>query len=225
MISCPPGGLPCKRQLPCGSHGASRSAGALSRLQRLQNLSYSRRGVACAPRRDQHTPLHVQSAADAAEADEGPSFSSGTASSLTGSATGEGLVLEPPRQHGSQDHARDGNGATEQRSIPGSQAGSHSAGTTGLRTPQSPDAGSRGGPEQPGDHAPDSWLRSHYDSEIFRLAIPALAAVMLDPLMGLVDTAIVGRLGAPQLGAVGLATVRRSYAAGDCFREPLRPEV
>ena len=90
----------------------------------------------------------------------------------------------------------------------GSQADSRSAGTTGLRTPQSSDADDRGGAEQPSDHAADSWLRSHHDGEIFRLAIPALAAVMLDPLMGLVDTAIVGRLGAPQLGAVGLATVR-----------------
>ena len=223
MTSCPPGGLPCTRQLPCGSHGTSRSAGALSRLQRLQTLSYNRRGVARAPRRDQQTPLHVQSTADAAGADEGLSFSSGAASSFTASATGEGLVLEPPQQHGSQDHARDGNGATEQRRISGSQADSSSAGTSALRNAQGPDAESRGGAEQPSDHAADSWLRSHHDGEIFRLAIPALAAVMLDPLMGLVDTAIVGRLGAPQLGAVGLATVRRSYPP--VTREPHRPVV
>ncbi len=216
MRASQPGGSPCTRQLPRGSHVAVRSAGALSRSQRSQDLSSSRRGVARAPSRDQQRPWPVQSTADAAGADEGLSFSSGTASSFTGSATGEGLVLEPPQQHGSQDHARDGNGATEQRSNSGSQADSRSAGTGGLRTqPQSPDAGGRGVPEQPSHHAADTWLRSHYDGEIFRLAVPALAAVMLDPLMGLVDTAIVGRLGAPQLGAVGLATVRRFYADGD----------
>ena len=124
-----------------------------------------------------------------------------------GSTTGDGLVLEPPQQHGSQDHARDGNGATEQHSVSASPADSRSAGTIGLRRALGPEAASRGRAEQPSDHAADSWLRSHYDGEIFRLAVPALAAVMLDPLMGLVDTAIVGRLGAPQLGAVGLATV------------------
>jgi putative MATE family efflux protein len=37
------------------------------------------------------------------------------------------------------------------------------------------------------------------------LAVPATATLVADPLMGLVDTAVVGRLGAADLGALGLA--------------------
>lgn len=37
------------------------------------------------------------------------------------------------------------------------------------------------------------------------LAIPAVGTLIADPLMGLVDTAVVGRLGAAQLGAMGLS--------------------
>jgi putative MATE family efflux protein len=37
------------------------------------------------------------------------------------------------------------------------------------------------------------------------LSVPAVATLVADPLMGLVDTAVVGRLGAEQLGALGLA--------------------
>ena len=40
---------------------------------------------------------------------------------------------------------------------------------------------------------------------ILTLAIPAIGTLIADPLMGLVDTAVVGRLGAAQLGALGLA--------------------
>lgn len=50
-------------------------------------------------------------------------------------------------------------------------------------------------------------LTSKYDKEIFALAIPALFSVLLDPLLSLVDTAIVGRLGTAPLGAVGIATL------------------
>jgi len=48
-------------------------------------------------------------------------------------------------------------------------------------------------------------LRSPYDREIFRLALPALGALAAEPLYVLVDTAIVGHLGRPQLAALGLA--------------------
>jgi hypothetical protein len=48
-------------------------------------------------------------------------------------------------------------------------------------------------------------LRSPYDREILRLALPALGALAAEPLYVLVDTAIVGRLGRPQLAALGLA--------------------
>ena len=48
-------------------------------------------------------------------------------------------------------------------------------------------------------------LRSRYDREIFRLALPALGALAAEPLYLLVDTAIVGHLGRPQLAALGIA--------------------
>jgi putative MATE family efflux protein len=48
-------------------------------------------------------------------------------------------------------------------------------------------------------------LRSAYDREILRLAIPALGALAAEPLYLLVDTAIVGHLGRSQLAALGIA--------------------
>jgi len=50
-------------------------------------------------------------------------------------------------------------------------------------------------------------LRSQYDREIFRLALPALGALAAEPLYLLVDTAIVGHLGRSQLAALGIAAV------------------
>ena len=48
-------------------------------------------------------------------------------------------------------------------------------------------------------------LRSAYDREILRLALPALGALAAEPLYLLVDTAIVGHLGREQLAALGIA--------------------
>jgi putative MATE family efflux protein len=48
-------------------------------------------------------------------------------------------------------------------------------------------------------------LRSPHDRDIFRLALPALGALAAEPLYVLVDTAIVGHLGRPQIAALGLA--------------------
>jgi putative MATE family efflux protein len=48
-------------------------------------------------------------------------------------------------------------------------------------------------------------LRSEYDGEILKLAVPALGALAAEPLYLLVDTAIVGHLGRPQLAALGVA--------------------
>jgi putative MATE family efflux protein len=48
-------------------------------------------------------------------------------------------------------------------------------------------------------------LRSPYDGDIFRLALPALGALAAEPLYVLIDTAVVGHLGRPQLAALGLA--------------------
>ncbi len=50
-------------------------------------------------------------------------------------------------------------------------------------------------------------LRSRYDGEIFRLAVPALGSLAAEPLYILVDTAIVGHLGRSQLAALGIAAV------------------
>jgi putative MATE family efflux protein len=50
-------------------------------------------------------------------------------------------------------------------------------------------------------------LRTQYDGEILRLAVPALGALAAEPLYVLVDTAIVGHLGRPQLAALGLAAM------------------
>ena len=50
-------------------------------------------------------------------------------------------------------------------------------------------------------------LRSQYDGEILKLAVPALGALAAEPVYLLVDTAIVGHLGRPQLAALGLAAV------------------
>jgi MATE family, multidrug efflux pump len=47
--------------------------------------------------------------------------------------------------------------------------------------------------------------RSPYDRQILRLALPALGALAAEPLYILVDTAIVGHLGRPQLAALGIA--------------------
>ncbi len=47
--------------------------------------------------------------------------------------------------------------------------------------------------------------RSPHDREILQLALPALGALAAEPLYVLVDTAIVGHLGRPQIAALGLA--------------------
>ena len=47
--------------------------------------------------------------------------------------------------------------------------------------------------------------RSQHDREIFRLALPALGALAAEPLYVLVDTAIVGHLGTPQLASLAIA--------------------
>lgn len=48
--------------------------------------------------------------------------------------------------------------------------------------------------------------RTPDDREIFRLALPALGALVAEPLYILADTAVVGHLGTPQLGGLALAS-------------------
>jgi putative MATE family efflux protein len=59
-------------------------------------------------------------------------------------------------------------------------------------------------------------VRSQYDREILRLAIPALGALAAEPLYILIDTAIVGHLGTPQLAALALAGALLSALATLC---------
>jgi putative MATE family efflux protein len=47
---------------------------------------------------------------------------------------------------------------------------------------------------------------THLDREIARLAVPALGALIAEPLYVLVDTAVVGHLGTPQLAGLGVAS-------------------
>src|SRR5690606_33710384 len=49
-------------------------------------------------------------------------------------------------------------------------------------------------------------LRSPYDREIARLALPAFGALVAEPLYVLTDTAIVGHIGTPQLGGLAVAS-------------------
>jgi Na+-driven multidrug efflux pump len=48
-------------------------------------------------------------------------------------------------------------------------------------------------------------LRSPYDREILKLALPALGALAAEPLYLLADTAMVGHLGTEQLAALAIA--------------------
>ena len=50
------------------------------------------------------------------------------------------------------------------------------------------------------------WRINDDDRAIFRIAVPALGALAADPLVSIVDTAFVGRLGGGALAALGVAT-------------------
>ena len=54
--------------------------------------------------------------------------------------------------------------------------------------------------------------RSPYDRRILNLAVPALGALAAEPLYLLVDTAIVGHLGTPQLAALAIAATALTTA-------------
>ncbi len=55
-------------------------------------------------------------------------------------------------------------------------------------------------------------IRSRYDKQILHLALPALGTLAADPLVSLVDTAFVGRLGALPLAALGVNVALFSLA-------------
>ena len=50
-------------------------------------------------------------------------------------------------------------------------------------------------------------IRSPHDREIVRLALPALGALIAEPLYLLSDTAIVGHLGTKPLGGIAVAAI------------------
>ena len=54
-------------------------------------------------------------------------------------------------------------------------------------------------------HPPRPFRRHVADREILRLALPALGALVAEPLFLLADAAIVGHLGTPQLAGLGIA--------------------
>jgi putative MATE family efflux protein len=58
--------------------------------------------------------------------------------------------------------------------------------------------------------------RSPYDREILRYAVPALGALAAEPLYLMVDTAIVGHIGTPQLAALALAATLLTLATTLC---------
>jgi Na+-driven multidrug efflux pump len=51
---------------------------------------------------------------------------------------------------------------------------------------------------------PPAWLSTQHDRDIMALALPAALALAADPLLGMIDTALVGRLGADELAALGV---------------------
>jgi putative MATE family efflux protein len=53
---------------------------------------------------------------------------------------------------------------------------------------------------------PTTRLRSPFDREIARLAVPAFGALIAEPLYVLTDTAVVGHLGTPQLAGLAVAS-------------------
>ena len=79
---------------------------------------------------------------------------------------------------------------------PGPSAGATSG--PGARTRSGPGSGPRSGSR--------SHSRSGLNRTILALALPALATLAADPLVSLVDTAFVGRLGAEPLAALGVNT-------------------
>ena len=74
-----------------------------------------------------------------------------------------------------------------------------------------PTSGQRGEPGTPGGTG-----RRVEDREILRLAVPAFGALVAEPLFLLVDSAIVGHLGTPQLAGLGVAGALLATSVSVC---------
>ncbi|PZR53220.1 MATE family efflux transporter [Xylanimonas oleitrophica] len=90
-------------------------------------------------------------------------------------------------------------------STPEDAAPSTGGDTAPARRPQAPSTGGA----QPG-------RRSSIDREILALALPALGALVAEPLFVLVDSAVVGHLGTPQLAGLSLASNLLLLIVGLC---------
>src|SRR4051794_17370583 len=109
---------------------------------------------------------------------------------LRGWRRGRGPLRRPPRRQG---HRR----LLRERAAP-------DQGPQDRRGAQAAAAGDRGG-RAPRLLRAGLTLRSPYDREILKLAVPALGALAAEPLYLLADTAMVGHLGTEQLAALAIA--------------------
>ena len=64
--------------------------------------------------------------------------------------------------------------------------------------------------------SPDGHATSTIDRQVLALAVPALGALVAEPLFVLVDTAIVGHLGPAPLAGLGLASTVLATVVGLC---------
>ena len=98
----------------------------------------------------------------------------------------------------------------------------------GQRTPQVSPTGQanrltgQDAPPLPNDHwrSRFRWLpalRHRHDREIVRLALPAFAALIAEPLFLLTDSAIIGHLGTEQLAGLGVAATLLSVSVSLCI--------
>src|SRR5215213_3229238 len=60
-------------------------------------------------------------------------------------------------------------------------------------------------------------LRHQHDAEILRLALPALGALVAEPLFLLADSAIIGHLGTLQLAGLGVAATILTTVVSLCI--------
>lgn len=77
----------------------------------------------------------------------------------------------------------------------------------GVTPSPSPGSGDRGRGKSPSSGPSGAWRWTSHDTEILRLAVPALGSLAAGPLYVLADTAIIGRLGTAPLAGLALAGV------------------
>src|SRR5690606_21560287 len=63
---------------------------------------------------------------------------------------------------------------------------------------------------------PEGSVPPSLDRQILALALPALGALVAEPLFILIDSAVVGRLGAPELAGLALAGTVLTTVVGLC---------